>query len=184
MITRNKCNFALIHYSHPNSGTSTFSKPLYFLVLPNKNRFPSQYFISLTLQELQVKVADTSWSEKSGHAAIFDKDVYEVETSETSPPHSVVFRLTRPDAAVGLSISSGNEGEDFILEEKSGVLYTNKWLDAETKSTYTLTIDSHDRRPSGDFYRRRQSVAKIIVKVLDGERRNPGIINVALLMPH
>lgn len=86
-----------------------------------------------------------------------------------------MLRLKRPDAAVGLSISSGNEGEDFVLEEKSGVLYTAKWLDAEAKSTYTLTIDSHDRRNFGggssgsDFYRRRQSVAKIIVKVLDGK---------------
>jgi protocadherin Fat 1/2/3 len=83
-----------------------------------------------------------------------------------------VFRLKRPDSKVGLSISSGNEGDDFRLEEKSGVLYTGKWLDAETKSTYTFTIHSHDRRPSnriGDFYRRRQSVAKIIVKVIDGE---------------
>jgi len=125
-----------------------------------------------------VRVADALWSDKtsssshsSSSGAIFDKDVYEVEISETAPPHSVVFRLKRPDSKVGLSISSGNEGDDFRLEEKSGVLYTNKWLDAETKSTYTLTIDSHDRRPSnriGDFYRRRQSVAKIIVKVIDG----------------
>jgi hypothetical protein len=92
--------------------------------------------------------------------------------TETSPPHSVVFGLKRPDSKVGLSISSVNEGDDFRLEEKSGVLYTGKWLDGETKSTYTLTIHSHDRRPSnriGDFYRRRQSVAKIIVKVIDGE---------------
>jgi hypothetical protein len=35
-----------------------------------------------------------------------------------------VFRLKRPDSKVGLSISSGNEGDDFRLEEKSGVLYT------------------------------------------------------------
>jgi len=118
-------------------------------------------------------VADALWSDRTSNSAIFDKDVYEVEISETSPPHSVVFRLKRPDSKVGLSISSGNEGEDFYLEEKSGVLYTSKWLDSEAKSTYTLTIDSHDRRPStnriGDSYRRRQSVAKIIVKVIDGE---------------
>lgn len=103
---------------------------------------------------------------------IFEKDVYEVEISETAPPHSVVFRLRRPDSKVLLTISSGNEGQDFFLEETSGVLYTSKWLDAETKSTYTLTIDSRDRRPNriGDLSRRRQSVAKIIVKITDGNK--------------
>ncbi len=107
----------------------------------------------------------------SGSGAIFEKDVYEVEISETAPPHSVVFRLKRPDSKVLLTISSGNEGQDFFLEETSGVLYTAKWLDAETKSTYTLTIDSRDRRPNriGDLSRRRQSVAKIIVKITDGK---------------
>lgn len=102
---------------------------------------------------------------------IFEKDVYEVEVSETAPPHSVVFRLKRPDSKVLLTISSGNEGQDFFLEETSGVLYTAKWLDAETKSTYTLTIDSRDRRPNriGDMSRRRQSVAKVIVKITDGK---------------
>ncbi|XP_035710399.1 fat-like cadherin-related tumor suppressor homolog isoform X3 [Folsomia candida] len=178
----------------PTSSRNEFYVEMSPIIATNLGKIERLHQFNLTLRatdrgspakssekELQVRVADTIWSEKGGeNTAIFDKDVYEVEISETtSPPHSVVFRLNRPNSAVGLSISSGNEGDDFVLEEKSGVLYTNKWLDAETKSTYTLTIDSHDRRPasqqqrSGDYYRRRQSVAKIIVKVIDGNDNSP-----------
>jgi len=115
-----------------------------------------------------VRVADLLWHGKSSTSAVFDKDVYEVETSETAPPHSIVFRLNRPDPNVKLSISSGNEGEEFFLQEKSGVLYNAKWLNAEEKSLYTLTIESHVRRPSRiDVSRRSQSVAKLIIKVVD-----------------
>ncbi|CAG7823399.1 unnamed protein product [Allacma fusca] len=124
-------------------------------------------------KDMQVKVTDSLWSSKS-NTAIFNKDLYEVEISETAPPHSVVFRFKRPDSKVLLSISSGNEGEDFFLEEKSGVLYTAKWLDAESKSSYTLTIDSRDRRPHRmDSSRVRQSVAKIIVKIKDCNDHDP-----------
>lgn len=108
--------------------------------------------------------------------AVFDKDVYEVDISEAAPPHSLVFRFKRPDSTLGLSISSGNEGEEFYLEPKSGVLYTAKWLDAEAKSTFTLTIDSRDRRPNRvNSPRLRQSVAKVIIRVKDCNDHDPKI---------
>ena len=110
---------------------------------------------------------------------MFDKDVYEVEISESAPPHSLVLRFKRPPDSVGLSISSGNEGEEFYLEPKSGVLYTSKWLDAEAKSTFTLTIDSRDRRPASSSrvnQLRRQSVAKVIIRVKDWNDHDPKIV--------
>jgi hypothetical protein len=103
---------------------------------------------------------------------LFEKDLYEIEISVQSPPHSVVFRFPRPDPKVTLSISSGNEGEEFVLE-KSGVLYTAKWLDPARKF-FTLTVDSLDLRPGRiETMRRHRSAAKIVIKLISNNVHYP-----------
>ena len=120
-----------------------------------------------------MKVPETQWLTRGSSSMLFDKDLYEVEISGQSPPHSVVFRFMRPESKVTLSISSGNEGDEFVLE-KSGVLYTSKWLDPGRKF-FTLTVDSLDLRPGriDQSHRGHRSAAKIIIKLIPNNVHYP-----------
>lgn len=109
-------------------------------------------------------------------APIFTKQLYEVSVPETSPPNTPVIRLkvTDPDlgknALVFLEIVGGNEGGEFRINPDSGMLYTQKLLDAEYKSFYTLTVSAIDQANVGV---RKQSSAKVKINVQDMNDNDP-----------
>ena len=98
------------------------------------------------------------------HAPLFDREVYEVEVKESAPPGTLLARIKVTDAdsgrnaAVRMRIAAGNEHGMFRINPRSGVLYVARNLDAEERSTYTLSVSALDQANAGA---RRQSSAKV-----------------------
>ncbi|KAL9905398.1 fat-like cadherin-related tumor suppressor homolog isoform X2 [Glossina fuscipes] len=115
------------------------------------------------------------------NAPIFTKQIYEVSIPETSPPNMPVIRLkvSDPDfgksALVFLEIVGGNEGGEFRINPDSGMLYTQKRLDAEKKSFYTLTVSAIDLANIGN---RKQSSAKVKINIIDINDNDPIFENI------
>lgn len=113
---------------------------------------------------------------KKNTGPVFTKQFYEVSIPETSPPNMPVIRLkvTDPDlgknALVFLEIVGGNEGGEFRINPDSGMLYTQKALDAEKTSFYTLTVSAIDQANLGT---RKQSSAKVKINILDINDNDP-----------
>ena len=122
-------------------------------------------------KNLHVRLGDLN-----DHAPVFDRELYEIEARETAPPGTVLARLKVSDAdsgrnaAVRLRIAGGNEDGRFRINPRSGVLYVARTLDAEERSSYTLTVSALDQANAGA---RRQSSAKVRVSVADVNDNDP-----------
>ncbi|XP_062134609.1 LOW QUALITY PROTEIN: fat-like cadherin-related tumor suppressor homolog [Drosophila sulfurigaster albostrigata] len=107
---------------------------------------------------------------------IFTQEIYDVSIPETSPINMPVIRLKVSDPDLGkyalvyLEIVGGNEGGEFRINPDSGMLYTQKRLDAETKSIYTLTVSAIDQADVGS---RKQSSAKVKITIEDMNDNDP-----------
>lgn len=116
-------------------------------------------------KNVHVQLADLN-----DHSPVFDKETYEVKISENAPVNTPVVRLKVSDADSGrnarvkLRIAAGNERRQFRIDPISGVLLVNRPLDAEDRSSYTLTVSALDQANVG---MRRQSSAKVRVTVTD-----------------
>lgn len=84
------------------------------------------------------------------NAPQFLRAPYKVQISEGSSIGSQLFRVFTFDADEGLngdvfySITDGNEGGKFAIDEATGQLTLLKPLDRETVASYKLTIVAHD----------------------------------------
>ncbi len=122
-------------------------------------------------KEVHVQLGDLN-----DHAPIFEKEIYEVRVNESVPVNTPILRLKVTDedqgrnAKVSLNIVAGNRHDEFRINPKSGMLYINRPLDAETKSAYTLTVTALDHANTG---MRKQSSAKIRVYVVDVNDNDP-----------
>lgn len=120
---------------------------------------------------INIPIADVN-----DNAPVFNREIYEVAVPETSPPNTPVIRLkvNDPDsgknAQVFLEIVGGNEGGEFRVNPDTGMLYTQKNLDAETKAFYTLTVSAIDQGNAG---MRKQSSAKVKINVQDTNDNDP-----------
>lgn len=107
---------------------------------------------------------------------IFNKEIYEVTVPEIAPINTPVIRLKVSDrddgknAQVYLEIVGGNENGEFRINSKTGMLYTNALLDAETKHFYIFTISAIDQGNTGT---RKQSSAKVKIIIEDRNDENP-----------
>ncbi|KAJ8866048.1 hypothetical protein PR048_033572 [Dryococelus australis] len=110
------------------------------------------------------------------NAPVFDREIYEVEISETAPVNSPVICLKVTDADEGrnarvfLEIVGGNEGGEFRINPDTGMLYTTMPLDAEEKAFYTLTVSAIDQGNAGT---RKQSSAKVKINIMDTNDNDP-----------
>ncbi|XP_055855772.1 fat-like cadherin-related tumor suppressor homolog isoform X2 [Episyrphus balteatus] len=115
-------------------------------------------------------------SDANDNSPVFNRQIYEVTVPETSPPNTPVIRLKVTDQDVGknsqvfLEIVGGNEGGEFRINPDTGMLYTQKKLDAETKAFYTLTVSAIDQ---GNVGTRKQSSAKVKINVQDTNDNDP-----------
>ncbi|XP_039488125.1 fat-like cadherin-related tumor suppressor homolog isoform X2 [Drosophila santomea] len=113
---------------------------------------------------------------ESKNIPIFTQEIYEVSIPETAPINMPVIRLKVSDPDLGknalvyLEIVGGNEGDEFRINPDSGMLYTAKQLDAEKKSSYTLTVSAIDQANVGS---RKQSSAKVKISVQDMNDNDP-----------
>lgn len=102
------------------------------------------------------------------NAPVFNREIYEVSISETSPPNTPIIRLKVTDrdegknAQVFLEIVGGNEGGEFRINPETGMLYSAVQLDYENRKSYTLTVSAIDQGNAGT---RKQSSAKVKVSV-------------------
>ncbi|TRY62767.1 hypothetical protein TCAL_04906 [Tigriopus californicus] len=122
-------------------------------------------------QNTHVQLADLN-----DHAPVFDHEVYEVKVKENAPINTPLVRLKVSDedsgrnARVKLNIAAGNENKQFRIDPKSGVLFVAQPLDAETRSSYTLSVSAFDDASAG---MRKQSAAKVRVLVEDVNDNDP-----------
>ena len=106
----------------------------------------------------------------------FDLKVYEVNINESAPVGTPIVRLKVTDedsglnAQVRLNIVGGNKNGQFRMNPTSGVLYVARPLDAESKSSYTLTVTALDQANTG---LRKQSSAKVRILVTDTNDNDP-----------
>ncbi|XP_058985182.1 fat-like cadherin-related tumor suppressor homolog isoform X2 [Musca domestica] len=110
------------------------------------------------------------------NAPVFTKPLYEVSIPETAPINMPVIRLKVSDPSFGknalvfLEVVGGNEGGEFKINPDTGMLYTQKYLDAEKTAFYTLTVSAIDQANLGV---RKQSSAKVKINVLDVNDNDP-----------
>lgn len=112
---------------------------------------------------------------------IFTQEIYYVSIPETAPINMPIIRLKVSDPDLGksalvyLEIVGGNEGGEFRINPDSGMLYTQKRLDAEVKSIYTLTVSAVDQADLGS---RKQSSAKVKITIEDMNDNDPIFENI------
>ncbi|XP_037811069.1 fat-like cadherin-related tumor suppressor homolog, partial [Lucilia sericata] len=181
-------NVVKITSGDPNGNfrlTETETKGEYYINLNKLSTFNnSRNVFNLTIRvedngipmKFSYKVVPIIINVEKNNGPVFTKQFYEVSIPETSPPNMPVIRLkvTDPDfgrnALVTLEIVGGNEGGEFRINPDSGMLYTQKALDAEKTSFYTLTVTAIDQANLGV---RKQSSAKVKINILDINDNDP-----------
>lgn len=124
-----------------------------------------------TYKSIHIELADIN-----DNAPVFERELYEVNIAETAPINSPVIKLKVSDkdegknAQVSLEIVGGNEGGEFRINKRTGMLYTAVVLDAEHRSSYTLTVSAIDQGNAGS---RKQSAAKVKIFVVDTNDNDP-----------
>ena len=153
-------------------------------VLKLLDREISPYGYNLTLKAVDLgtpprtyyKNVHVQLADVNDHAPVFDREIYEVRVNESAPVNTRLVRLKVSDedsgrnSKVTLSIAAGNEDGMFKINPQSGVLYVKKPLDAELKSSYTLSVSALDHANTG---MRKQSSAKVRVLVVDVNDNDP-----------
>ncbi|XP_065345647.1 fat-like cadherin-related tumor suppressor homolog isoform X4 [Cloeon dipterum] len=150
--------------------------------LLDRERSPKGYNLTLKASDKGVpqkhiyKAVPVHISDINDNSPIFSKEIYEVDVSESAPINYQIIRLKVDDidqgknAKVVLQIVGGNEGGEFSINPKTGVLYTAKLLDTEKKSSYALTVSAIDSGRSGV---RKQSSAKVKINIQDMNDNDP-----------
>ncbi|XP_017121894.1 fat-like cadherin-related tumor suppressor homolog isoform X1 [Drosophila elegans] len=166
------------------------TKDEYYIELNKFAHLNEQHFIyNLTLRaedlgtprRFAYKSVPIQIKPESKNIPIFTQEIYEVSIPETAPINMPVIRLKVSDPDLGknalvyLEIVGGNEGDEFRINPDSGMLYTAKQLDAEKKSSYTLTVSAIDQANVGS---RKQSSAKVKISVQDMNDNDPIFENV------
>ncbi|XP_024085935.1 fat-like cadherin-related tumor suppressor homolog isoform X2 [Cimex lectularius] len=115
-------------------------------------------------------------SDMNDNPPIFDRDFYEVDISENTPPNSPIVRAKITDIDLGengmanFEILSNEADGKFTINPTTGMIYTDSWLDAEKKSVYTLTVSATDRAYIGA---RKQSYVTVKINVIDANDNDP-----------
>lgn len=123
-----------------------------------------------------------SISDINDHSPVFLQEEYEVSVSEEAPPNTPVVRVAASDtdqgknAIVTFKILAGNSEKKFKINPHTGFISTSNWLDAETKAYYSLTVAAMDQASSAV---RKQSSAKVTIRILDSNDNPPDFGNVA-----
>ncbi|KAH8411154.1 hypothetical protein KR222_008786, partial [Zaprionus bogoriensis] len=176
-----ECTFQLISTEAPNE---------YFIELSKFSKLSDQHHVyNLTLRaedsgtppRYTFKTVSIQILPQKKDVPIFTQEIYDVSIPETAPINMPVIRLKVSDPDLGnsalvyLEIVGGNEGGEFRINPDTGMLYTQKRLDAETKSIYTLTVSAIDQADLGS---RTQSSAKVKISIEDMNDNDPIFENI------
>lgn len=155
---------------------------LEILKLVNRNSAPNSYNLTVraidkglpsrtTYISIPIKIKDYE-----NDKPIFEREIYEVGVPENIPVNTSIIRLkientdSSNSVQVLLEIVGGNEGGEFRINCRTGVLYSAVTLDAEIKTFYTLTVSAIDH---GTIKSRKQSSAKIKIQIIDMNDNDP-----------
>lgn len=103
----------------------------------------------------------------------FSRVKYHAHIRESTPPGSPITVVSAedrdlgPHAEIRYRLVSGNEGEHFHLEERTGVLYLMKPLDYEEIIKFTLLVQA------ADGGKQHLSFAVVLISVLDDNDHTP-----------
>ncbi|KAK8746410.1 hypothetical protein OTU49_017007 [Cherax quadricarinatus] len=120
---------------------------------------------------VHVNIADVN-----DHAPVFAREQYEEAVSEEAPPNTPVVRVAASDTDQGINgrvlfrIVAGNEDDKFNINPRTGLISTADWLDHESTAYYSVTVAAVDQASNA---RRKQSSAKVIIRVLDANDNAP-----------
>lgn len=152
------------------------------LKLLDRETTPQGYVLQLRATDKGIPPRDSYKSvpvqltDLNDNAPVFNKEIYDVRVPETAPVNTPLIRLKVTDADEGknaqvfLEIVGGNEGMEFSINPETGMLYTAKPLDAESKQFYSLTVSAIDQ---GNAATRKQSSAKVKIYVEDTNDNDP-----------
>ena len=124
-----------------------------------------------TRVNVHVNIADVN-----DHAPVFAREQYEEAVSEEAPPNTPVVRVAAFDTDQGINgrvlfrIVAGNDDKNFRINPRTGLISTADWLDHELTASYSLTVAAIDQASNA---RRKQSSAKVIIRVLDANDNAP-----------
>nr|XP_045591384.1 fat-like cadherin-related tumor suppressor homolog [Procambarus clarkii] len=124
-----------------------------------------------TRVNVHVNIADVN-----DHAPVFAREQYEEAVSEEAPPDTPVVRVAASDTDQGINgrvlfrIVAGNDDDKFNINPRTGLISTADWLDHETTAYYSVTVAAVDQASNA---RRKQSSAKVIIRVLDANDNAP-----------
>lgn len=124
-----------------------------------------------TRESVGVNIADVN-----DHAPVFAREQYEESVSEEAPPYTPVVRVAATDTDQGINgrvlfrIVAGNEDDKFSINPRTGLISTADWLDHENTAYYSVTVAAVDQASNA---RRKQSSAKVIIRVLDANDNAP-----------
>ena len=117
-----------------------------------------------------------SLSDASNYSPIFLKEQYDESVSEDSPPNTPVVKIAafnvnfNKNPLVTFRIVAGNLENKFEIHPETGLISTADWLDAESKTYYSLTVAAIDLTSSSMS---KQSSAKVTIAVLDTNDNAP-----------
>lgn len=152
------------------------------LKLLDRETTPQGYMLQLRATDKGIppresyKSVPVQLTDLNDNAPVFNKEIYDVKVPETAPVNTPLIRLKVTDADEGknaqvfLEIVGGNEGLEFSINPETGMLYTAKPLDAESKQFYSLTVSAIDQ---GNAATRKQSSAKVKINVEDTNDNDP-----------
>ncbi|XP_042241862.1 fat-like cadherin-related tumor suppressor homolog [Homarus americanus] len=124
-----------------------------------------------TRVSVHVNIADVN-----DHAPVFAREQYEEAVSEEAPPNTPVVKVAASDTDQGINgrvlfrIVAGNEDDKFNINPRTGLISTADWLDHEMTAYYSVTVAAVDQASNA---RRKQSSAKVIIRVLDANDNAP-----------
>ncbi|KAM6979930.1 protocadherin-20 [Aplochiton taeniatus] len=121
---------------------------------------------------LKVHVAD-----ENDNAPVFQQSLVEVSVEENNPPNTFLTQLQAVDQdSEGRGevayLLGGDAPAGFLLERVTGVLTVALALDREEKETYRFVVRAVDGGTP-----RRESIATVVVTVLDRNDNSPRFIN-------
>ncbi|XP_060035755.1 protocadherin gamma-B6 isoform X6 [Erinaceus europaeus] len=125
---------------------------------------------------IEIYVKDTN-----DNAPVFSNEEYRISVSENLPPGSSVLQVTATDEDEGINAkinyyfrsTTQSTKHIFRLEEKTGIIKNNQFLDFEDTEKYTMEVEARD---GGGL----STQCKIVIEILDENDNSPEIIITSL----
>lgn len=127
-----------------------------------------------TKTNIQIRILD-----ENDNSPVFDPRQYSASVAENASIGTMVLKVSATDIDEGsngrirFAVLSGDENQDFIISEDSGVVRVAKNLDYERKSRYVLLIQAEDCANDICDGAPNSDTAELIITISDINDSNP-----------